>query len=156
MTATYDSELSARLCSEARKQYVLTEEQGYGVQAGTMHDIADQLEAAQALIVEQASALSNATGLIADGRLQIDALTAQRDAWRQQAVDNGQSAQRIHEEREARVRDIDRMRPVVDTAEQWRDHVYAGRSATSDGVRICDSPIIAAVDAYRAAKAGAR
>lgn len=48
--------------------------------------------------------------------------------------------------------EIDAMRPIVDAAEQWRDRVYPGKQATSDGVRICDSSIIAAVDAYRASE----
>lgn len=41
---------------------------------------------------------------------------------------------------------------VVAAAELWRDRMYPGRTATSDGVRICDSSIIATVDAYRASK----
>lgn len=53
----------------------------------------------------------------------------------------------------ARLRaEIDAMRPVVAVVEQWRDLVYPGKQATSDDVRICDSSIIAAVDAYRASK----
>lgn len=48
--------------------------------------------------------------------------------------------------------ECDAMRPVVDVAEQWRDRVYPDKQATSDGVRICDSSVIASVDAYRASK----
>lgn len=73
----------------------------------------------------------------------------------------------LHEDRGERAASIDRvqghilaltaerdaMGAVVETAERWRDHMYPGRTATSDGVRICDSSIVAAVDAYRASKA---
>lgn len=43
-----DQALCRTLIAEARRQYGLVEVQGYGVRAGTMHDIADQLEAALA------------------------------------------------------------------------------------------------------------
>jgi len=52
-------------------------------------------------------------------------------------------------ERDAARGVVERMSPMVKTAEQWRDHLYRGKHATSDGVRICDAPIIRAVDAYR-------
>lgn len=48
MTATYDPALIDKLVRAARDQYRLVEMQGYGLQAGTVHTMADQLEAARA------------------------------------------------------------------------------------------------------------
>lgn len=47
MTATYNPEIIDRLLVEAREQYRLVEIQGYGLQAGTVYAMADQLEAAR-------------------------------------------------------------------------------------------------------------
>lgn len=45
---------------------------------------------------------------------------------------------------------LERMRPVVEAAEAWRDDIS---TAGTRGVRICDEDAVAAIDAYRSVRA---